>query len=918
MEQEHRITYKAGITRKPSDFLCQDGELAECINLTTDNEELKPVVQPEEKHSIGNADTTLVYVHKFGEKVRYIFLVKDQQHTYLVKWCNVTSSGLGTMTTLKDTGGVNNLELQMDENDLPGFGRQITSVGKMLTLIGKESGKSECLMHFVWKGDTYSKSLVIPQQNADFRLVNITQKGSSGKIGDALDGDVISDQEQWNDLLVGLYSKNVKTISENKRFCKPFLVRTAIELYDGSYFYISQPMMMFACVRENSFARRRSDEMSMYTWGLDLEMMQKTDLTAYKDFVKDVVVFVTNGVDPHELSADHGAHFLSNTQGVIYTDAVWCNSISLPNLGMTYVKDTNITGNNDLLKVPLTQKEVNDIKTELESSSIFYRLCSVGLSPLTGWTDLKKYIKPHTLENLTTQARLETDDYFSRCSIDPEFLYSYNSRLNMSGVKRGFFEGFGKFLPYMSKRTSQAYYNTNTNTAYSFYVEIETDDGIMTVRHVETYTTEDKASYYQGIFFYYPDPRARHVWIYVVSGNSEGFLCDMDLKEHPGLNGAYYFRGLPGYGGEEPTNQSQTRQYGTSNNYATEYMPNYILTSEVNNPWVFKAEGYNRVGTGRIIGISTVTQALSQGQFGEYPLLVFSESGIWAMNVDNTGLYQSILPMSREVCINPRSIIQTDGAVFFVSKKGLMVIVGNDVRCVSEQMNGAAFNTKRIISFTNPSSADPAAQPWKNVIEACQSDYSFQSYILRNDLIMAYDYADSRIIITSPFFSYSFVYNIADGTISKVVMPALITGAVNNYPDYLLQGDTVTEENNEQTITRKIYTVYGKPREELVQGRAMAFLLTRPMKLAGPVSQASLRQLMNVGTWDKGTTLTPLSCVKTELFLSEDMKTWYPDISRFGAAARYYRLALYIKMLPVERLSGTIITEQERRGNNMR
>ena len=43
MEQEHRITYKAGITRTPSDFLCKDGELAECINLTTDNEELKPM-----------------------------------------------------------------------------------------------------------------------------------------------------------------------------------------------------------------------------------------------------------------------------------------------------------------------------------------------------------------------------------------------------------------------------------------------------------------------------------------------------------------------------------------------------------------------------------------------------------------------------------------------------------------------------------------------------------------------------------------------------------------------------------------------------------------------------------------------------------------------------------------------------------
>ena len=38
-KQERRISYKAGITRTPSDFLCQDGELAECINLTTDTED---------------------------------------------------------------------------------------------------------------------------------------------------------------------------------------------------------------------------------------------------------------------------------------------------------------------------------------------------------------------------------------------------------------------------------------------------------------------------------------------------------------------------------------------------------------------------------------------------------------------------------------------------------------------------------------------------------------------------------------------------------------------------------------------------------------------------------------------------------------------------------------------------------------
>jgi hypothetical protein len=185
-------------------------------------------------------------------------------------------------------------------------------------------------------------------------------------------------------------------------------------------------------------------------------------------------------------------------------------------------------------------------------------------------------------------------------------------------------------------------------------------------------------------------------------------------------------------------------------------------------------------------------------------------------------------------------------------------------------------------------------------------------------MFMAYDYIDSRIVMVNPNYSYSFMYNIADGTISKVILPAAMTNAVNNYPDYLLQG-TWTEQVEGQTVTHNyVYSFYEKLREEQVADRQLGFLLTRPMKLAGPVSQASLRQLMNVGMWNPGTTQNPLSCVKTDIYLSGDGQTWYNDISRFGAAARYYRLALFIKMLPTERLSGTILTGQERRSHNMR
>ena len=303
---------------------------------------------------------------------------------------------------------------------------------------------------------------------------------------------------------------------------------------------------------------------------------------------------------------------------------------------------------------------------------------------------------------------------------------------------------------------------------------------------------------------------------------------------------------------------------------------------------------------------------LGQEEHGIHPLIVFSERGISALRLDDEGKYKRSDELSREICING-NIIETDGAVFFVSKKGLMMIVGETVKCVSGQMNGAAFEYKRNLT---PLATDTE---WDGLMWDYGADAdSFLDYIRKKDTFMAYDYIDSRIYIINPSYKHAYVYNAADGTVSKTLLPTQMDVAVSYYPDCLLQGivtRTEVVEGQEQTVrTNKIFSLYNKFREDQIGERQLCFLLTRPMKLAGPVSQASLRQLKNVGVWNKGNG----SVVKTEVYLSEDMQKWYSDTSRFGAAARYYRLALFIKMLPSERLSGTVITSQERRGNNMR
>ena len=881
MEQEHRITYKAGITRSPSDFLCQDGELAECINLATDNEELKPMVQPAEymRSASGvNITRRVLYVHKYNNEERYISFVvfTSRPPQYYLSW------------GIRDTSGTYPVFSEQDDlitydniNDLDNI--KITSIGKTL-IVADEEG----MHYFLWQESSYQSLGDLPSPKIEFFLVGTTGLVPGNKYntahGLACD-DVIMDngrmesgkQEEYNDLVIGLYSKNKKSIAQKKEFCEPFFVRAAIELYDGTYTHITQPVLLFPAITDNSLLVVNNGIATIETRSCALYYKNSTNLQDWSDIVKDIVVFITDGVNIYDLSVDQPNSMTLQTEiqnAIFSTDNL--------NISNKYRKVSG-TGFRDLKK-----RDQSEILDDIKASSIFYKLCEIEKTGDGVAHDIGQHFDTHKLENITTQERLEYDDYYSRNKIIPKFLYSYNSRLNIANVTRGFFEGFDYFMPY----------DNDVAHTYTFYVTIKTDIGNVTVRHRPDYNPVQK----QGIYFYYPDSRATHVMIFKKSASDQSdsdgdCILNADLTEHSGLNGAYYLKGLP------QETESESTVTGTSPSYdnsATEQLGNYIIQSEVNNPWVFKAEGYNKVGTGKIMGMSTITQALSQGQFGQYPLLVFSDSGIWAMSVDGSGLYQNIQPMSREVCLNENTITQTDGAVFFVSKKGLMVIVGNDVRCVSEKMNGVTFNTSVLTPLAT-------GTDWANIVTACQTSRSFLDFMRDKDTFMAYDYVDSRLLICNPNIGFSFVYNIADGTISKTVLPSTMWNAVNNYPDYLLQGD---DDN--------VYSFYEKPREEEINSRQLAFLLTRPMKLAGPVSQASLRQLMNVGTWDVGTTQTPLSCVKTEVYISSDQKNWYNDISRHGAAARYYRLALYLKLLPTERLSGTILTGQERRSNNMR
>ena len=876
--KQHQLTFEEGITNVPSDALCSDNTLADCVGLTYADGEHKVIQKPALHMTINSGFNGLriVYIHKPVGAVNYIGVTADGK---LKAGRNDAGQFAGYSGDLRT--GVNIDDLQ------------VSSIGK--TLIVNDGGTlSYFLWNYnketrVWEYKDLGTRIPAPQLWVSLRPYHeanpdikgreqddaVRCAGKTGELFAGSDEDITvasKYQEDLNTLVIGMYAKNKKTIANKKCFCNPFFVRVALELYDGTYTNIGNPILVMPSVSNNTWMRlgwstegevfdMENYGVFMYTIARQLMFRQMEDYAKWEDIVKDVVIFASNDVDVYDTTAD----------------------VPLPNMREGYKYDGyyeetdggpcifhRTTVERNYYWMPLTRRnsgdQKHDIRNALKTTSVFYKLCAIGKEAINEWKSTRDYIESHVLENLTTQERLKYDDYYSHCEMTADSMYVYNSRLNLAGLSRGFFKGFtGSFITAHNSQGEPPQANT---IKYYVNVYIKTNEGEKVVQQVIN------SPELIELYFYYPDPRAYKAEIF----NGATLLRTLELEEHPGLNGAFFMFIYAG------VMTSRTQDFGTPPAVDTptpEHLPNYVGTSEVNNPYVFKVEGYNKVGNGRVIGMATITQALSQGQFGQYPLLVFTNEGIWAESTGSTGQFTAVHPMSREVALesNP-CITQTDGAVFFASKKGLMVIVGSDVRCVSEQLSGKV----------------PVATVPGNRIGGPLTP--FPDYL--QTAFIAYDYRDSLLwIFNGSAVCYN--YSIKSGTFSRYDFGlSPVTNVVNDYPDYLLQSGT------------QVFSLLHRPDINSDDGSTYsAYMLTRPLKLGDSLALKSIMRMKNIK--DMSGTMS------VSIEGSDDLNNWRTLMSLRTKPWKYYRFRYnFSGLLATDRFAGTVLITQERRTNKLR
>jgi len=561
-------------------------------------------------------------------------------------------------------------------------------------------------------------------------------------------------------------------------------------------------------------------------------------------------------------------------------------------------------------KTTISLPEHTDDKNRemLENVQNFYFLKSISINELSTSERKDIVVNKEYLQSLTTRETM-TDDYLSHDRITAKYSQTYNGRINLSGIRRELFQGFmaGSMFSYANNSEASWELKKDGKVLLDFGSLDYRDISIQTMieeggeRYIvnsyvsshlapfvsSMYTNGDFAPTSWGCYVFYPNTHATMMRIHAGIDTYE-----VKLKPHDFLNGAY---GVIDYELIRKQNTTHTEPPTKLENIID--VPNKIYTSEINNPFFFPVTGINTIGTGRILGIATAAKALSEGQFGQFPLYAFTDEGVWALEVNSTGGYSAKQPITRDVCLSSKSITQIDSAVLFTTDRGIMLLQGSQAMCISDVLNGENAvpitvlpKIDKILEHADLSKGTLRILPFMDFVRDCR---------------MIYDYEHQRIIAynTSKEYNCNYAYMFSLKSKQWGMMQSNIADNVNSYPDalaVLYDGSLVNFSDETDEVYKSI-------------------VVSRPIKLDTYDIHKSVDTIIQRGVFKKGH-------VKSILYASNDLYNWVPVWSSIdhylrgfrGTPYKYIRIVLLANLSNNEGITGCSVQFTPRLTNQPR
>ena len=543
-----------------------------------------------------------------------------------------------------------------------------------------------------------------------------------------------NDKVRFSSLVYGTYSRAKSALLDDGYLSFPFLVRYALRLYDDSYICPSPPVLMCcsdALPFENNLAsmcKVKDHEVTHLLhnpFSLSGEKVhytvKKADLSPWSDIVKGIDIFFSRELP-------------------VVKDATI----------ETYYLVQEPDGNGDMVPVMRFSIPVlsgAEEREQIVNESLFYKVASLDIKTLTenlGTARLLEY--SCSLSNLVHQRYLPLDN-FSLHTLRAKDSYVYNGRLHLGNVTTRFFDGY----PLSLFSVEQTNYHGKIMPVYTQqgFVRITLKGTMGQSQLIRFFTTD---TFRLSSYLSYPDSRAVSMEIIGLSDSGAPSYYDrFELKPSPNENMAYYLSAnfLP-----ITLNSTQFSMGGAlypEEKNPEEYVPGKLRVSAVYNPFTFPQTLTYTLSSGEILGMAAATAALSQGQYGVFPLYVFTSDGIWALRQGSGEvLYASQSPVNREVALSPRHITSVDDAVLYLSDQGLMALLGSDSELLSRPFDGTPD--------TLPGPALSVLDAMEPVMTSAVDNTPFRTFVENAEI--GYNYIEKELLFLSPGYSYMWVFDL--------------------------------------------------------------------------------------------------------------------------------------------------------------
>lgn len=577
------------------------------------------------------------------------------------------------------------------------------------------------------------------------------------------------------------------------------------------------------------------------------------------------------------------------------------HDLSIPSSGSSAISDDRGGGSNLYLKFSPNP----DFRNQLLNIASFHHIHTYDVNDIKAMDnfDWVKVDCETSNDILYTRPTLNDAEY-SNYAYLAKGLHAYNARLHAFGIEVSPPQPFPIRIsqPYVETTYPDSDPSSSPTIPYNTRTVIYTSYNRVPIKTSTSRQLSDANGSmfpeYPPRYYFYPDRNAS--WA-LISSRTRWFL---PLTEAQNLNGSQYladFRPYPEFRGENSVPEGFPETSSTDKYQTSVTVDNMLRVSSANNPFVFPALSTTTIGSGDILGLSSAAKALSEGQFGQFPLYAFTNEGVWALEVSPSGSYIAKQPFTRDVCISPKAITQLDSAVLFPTTRGLILISGSNAQCISDPINSDyPFDCLSLTGFSklhmmlNHSNTDISP-------DSCLPIQPFIRFLSNSDII--FDYSHQRIILYNPSFTYAYIFSLHSKAWGMTY--SRTSYAVPSYPNAL----AVDNHGNLIDFAADPHTTAPIP----------ALLVTRPLKLDMPDILKTIDNVIQRGHFKKGH-------VKSVLYGSRDLFNWHLVWSSKdhymrgfrGTPYKYFRIALLCNLDPDESIHAASFQFTTRQTNQPR